>query len=220
MAEISAAQVKELREKTGVGMMDCKKALAECQGNVDQAVDYLRKKGLAKAAQREGRIAAEGIVASYIHGDGRIGVLLEVNCETDFVSRGQDFREFVQNVALQIASMNPRYIKREDVPEETIRYEKEVAKELARNEGKPEKVLDGIAEGRVKKYMKEICLLEQDYFRDPQYTIEQLLGELVAKIGEKISIRRFTRYEVGEGIEKKTQDFASEVMQEIQKKSS
>jgi elongation factor Ts len=219
MAEISAAQVKELREKTGVGMMDCKKALAECQGNVDQAVDYLRKKGLTKAGEREHRIATEGIVASYIHRDGRIGVLLEVNCETDFASRSQDFREFVQNVALQVTSMKPLYIKQEDVPEEVIRYEKEVAKELARNEGKPEKILDGIAEGRVKKYLKEICLLEQEYFRDPQYTIGQLLGELVAKIGEKVSIRRFTRYEVGEGMEKKSQDFAAEVMQEIQKSS-
>jgi elongation factor Ts len=218
MAEISAAQVKELREKTGAGMMDCKKALAECQGDMDQAVDFLRKKGLAAAMKREGRVAAEGIVASYIHGDGRIGVLLEVNCETDFVSRGEAFRTFVQDLALQITAHNPLYVKREDVPEATLLHEKGIFVDQALNEGKPQNIAEKIAEGRLDKYLKEICLMEQDFFKDPESTIEQLLNQMVAKIGEKISIRRFTRYVVGEGIEKKEQDFASEVMNEIQNK--
>ena len=217
MAEISAALVKELREKTGAGMMDCKRALTECGGNMDQAVDYMRKKGLVAAAKREGRIAAEGIVASYIHGDGRIGVLLEVNCETDFVSRGTEFRGFVQDVALQITAQNPLYVRREDVPQEKIRYEMEIYREQALNEGKPQNVAEKVASGRMEKYYKEVCLLEQEFFKDPEMTMEQLLSSMVARIGEKISIRRFTRYVVGEGIEKKEENFAEEVMKEIAK---
>ncbi|MCL1853316.1 MAG: translation elongation factor Ts [Peptococcaceae bacterium] len=217
MAEITAALVKELREKTGAGMMDCKKALGECDGDLDQAVDYMRKKGLVAASKREGRIAAEGVVASYIHGGGRIGVLLEVNCETDFVSRGEEFREFVQDVALQITAQNPLYVRREDVPEDKVRYEMSIYMEQALNEGKPQNVAEKIAQGRLEKYYKEICLLEQEFFKNPEMTMEQLVSSMVAKIGEKISVRRFTRYVVGEGIEKREENFAEEVMKEMTK---
>ncbi|MCL1789823.1 MAG: translation elongation factor Ts [Peptococcaceae bacterium] len=217
MAEITAALVKALREKTGAGMMDCKKALGECGGNLDQAVDYMRKKGLVAASKREGRIAAEGVVASYIHGGGRIGVLLEVNCETDFVSRGEEFREFVQDVALQITAQNPLYVRREDVPEDKVRYEMSVYLEQALNEGKPQNVAEKVAQGRLEKYYKEICLLEQEFFKNPEMTMEQLVSSMVARIGEKISVRRFTRYVVGEGIEKREENFAEEVMKEMGK---
>jgi len=215
MADISAAQVKELRERTGAGMMDCKRALADCNADMDKAIDFLREKGLAAAAKKEGRIAAEGIVESYIHGGGRIGVLVEVNCETDFVARGDDFRQFTKDIAMQIAAAKPLYINKEDVPAEVIEHEKQVLRAQALNEGKPEKIVDKMVEGRVEKYYKEVCLLEQPFIKDPDVMIKDLVMEKIAKIGEKIAIRRFARYELGEGIEKRQDNFADEVMKEM-----
>jgi len=215
MAEISAALVKDLRERTGAGMMDCKKALSECDCDMDKAIDLLREKGLAAAAKKEGRIAAEGMVESYIHGGGRIGVLVEVNCETDFVSRGEEFKQFVKDIAMQIAAAKPQYIKREEVPAEEIEHEKQILRAQALNEGKPEKIIDKMVEGRVEKFFEEACLMEQPFIKDPDIVIKDLLLQKVVKIGEKIVIRRFVRYELGEGIEKRQDNFADEVMKEI-----
>ena len=205
MAEITAALVKELRERTGAGMMDCKKALAATEGDMDKAIDFLREKGLAAAAKKAGRIAAEGLVESYIHGGGRIGVLVEVNCETDFKS-------LVKDIAMHIAAANPSYLRREEVPAAELEHEKMVLSEQARNEGKPEKIIEKMVTGRIEKYYKEVCLLEQPFVKDPDKTISDLITESIAKIGENIAIRRFTRYQLGEGIEKKQEDFAAEVM--------
>lgn len=215
MAEITAAQVKELRERTGAGMMDCKKGLVECNGDLEKACDYLREKGLAAAAKKEGRIAAEGVVESYIHGEGRIGVLVEINCETDFVARGDEFKQFARDIAMQIAAAKPLYVNTEDVPVETVNHEKEILRAQALNEGKPEKIVDKMVEGRIDKFYKEICLMEQSFIKDPDIVIKDLVVQKVAKIGEKISIRRFARYELGEGIEKRQDNFADEVMKEI-----
>ncbi len=215
MAEISAAQVKELRERTGAGMMDCKKALAACEGDMDKAIDLLREKGLAAAAKKEGRIAAEGMVESYIHGGGRIGVLLEVNCETDFVARGEEFRLFVKDIAMQIAAANPQFLNKEDVSEDVLQHEREILRAQALNEGKPEKIVEKMVEGRIEKFYKEFCLLEQAFVKDPEKSIRDLVLEKTAKIGERIVIRRFTRYELGEGLAKRQDDFASEVMKEV-----
>ncbi|MDA8227211.1 MAG: translation elongation factor Ts [Desulfitobacterium hafniense] len=215
MAEISAALVKELRERTGAGMMDCKKALATCEGNMDKAIDFLREKGLAAAAKKEGRIAAEGLVEAYIHGGGRIGVLLEVNCETDFVARGDEFKQFVKDIAMQIAAAKPLYLVKEDVPADVLQHEKDILRAQALNEGKPEKIVDKMVEGRIEKFYKEFCLMEQLFVKDPDKTIKDLVLEKTAKIGERLVIRRFTRYEMGEGIEKRQDDFAAEVMKEI-----
>lgn len=215
MAEISAAQVKELRERTGAGMMDCKKALATCEGDMDKAIDLLREKGLAAAAKKEGRIAAEGMVESYIHGGGRIGVLLEVNCETDFVARGEEFRLFVKDIAMQIAAANPQFLNKEDVSEDVLQHEREILRAQALNEGKPEKIVEKMVEGRIEKFYKEFCLLEQAFVKDPEKSIRDLVLEKTAKIGERIVIRRFTRYELGEGLAKRQDDFASEVMKEV-----
>lgn len=212
---ITAGMVKELREKTGAGMMDCKKALTDADGNMDKAVEALREKGLAAVAKKAGRIAAEGIVESYIHG-GRIGVLIEVNSETDFVAKNEEFRTFVKDVAMQIAASNPQYVSREEVPQDMIEKEKDILRKQALNEGKPEKIVDKMVEGRIEKYYKEVCLLEQDFVKDPDMTIRQLLTEKIAKIGENLSIRRFARYEVGEGIDKKEENFAEEVAKVIQ----
>lgn len=217
MAEISAASVKELRERTGAGMMDCKKALIECDCDMDKAIDFLREKGLAAAAKKEGRVAAEGIVEAYIHGGGRIGVLVEVNCETDFVSRGEEFKQFAKDIAMQIAAAKPLYINKEDVPAEVLEHEKQILRAQALNEGKPEKIVDKMVEGRVEKYYKEVCLMEQPFIKDPDVLVKDLLIEKVAKIGEKIAIRRFARYEMGEGIEKREDNFADEVMKEIKR---
>jgi len=214
---ITSEMVKALREKTGAGMMDCKKALEETQGDMEKATEWLRKKGLAAAAKKAGRIAAEGIVDSYIHGGGRIGVLVEVNCETDFVARTPEFRELVHEVAMQIAASNPKYIAREDVPAEVIEKEKEILRAQLAGEKKPAHVLDKIVEGRLEKFYKDFCLLEQPYIRDPNRTVRELIMEKTAKIGEKISVRRFVRYEMGEGLEKKVQDFAAEVAKELQR---
>mgnify|MGYP001136893982 CR=1 FL=1 len=215
MAEISAALVKELRERTGAGMMDCKKALAQTDGNIDKALDYLREKGLAAAAKKEGRIAAEGIVDAYIHGGGRIGVLIEVNCETDFVAKGDDFRTLVKDLSMQIAAAKPEYLNKEDVPAEVLRHERDILRAQALNEGKPEKIVDKMVEGRVEKFYKEVCLMEQPFVKDTDKTVRELVLEKTAKIGEKISVRRFVRWEMGQGLEKRKDDFASEVMKEM-----
>ena len=212
MAEITAALVKELRERTGAGMMDCKKALAATEGDMDKAIDFLREKGLAAAAKKAGRIAAEGLVESYIHGGGRIGVLVEVNCETDFVAKTDAFKSLVKDIAMHIAAANPSYLRREEVPPAELEHEKMVLSEQARNEGKPEKIIEKMVTGRIEKYYKEVCLLEQPFVKDPDKTISDLITESIAKIGENIAIRRFTRYQLGEGIEKKQDDFAAEVM--------
>ncbi len=210
---IPAALVKELRDKTGAGMMDCKRALSDADGNFDRAAEILREKGLAAAAKKAGRVAAEGVVDSYIHMGGRIGVLLEVNCETDFVARTDEFRAFVKDVAMQVAAANPQYISREEVPAEMIEKEKDILRTQALNEGKPEKIVDKIVDGRIDKYYKENCLLEQAFIRDTDMTITDLLQDKIAKIGENISVRRFVRYEMGEGLEKKSCSFAEEIAQ-------
>lgn len=209
---ITASLVKELREKTGAGMMDCKRALVETDGDLEKAVDYLREKGLSKAAKKADRVTAEGLVASYIHGNGRIGVLVEVNCETDFVARSEDFQQLVKDVAMQIAATNPRYLTREDVPQEAIDHEREVLRQQALNEGKPEAIVDKMTEGRLEKFYLENVLLEQEFVKDTDKSVQQMITEMIAKIGENISVRRFTRYQLGEGIEKWQDDFASEVM--------
>ncbi len=211
MAQITAQMVKELRERTGAGMMDCKKALAESAGDTEKAVDYLREKGLAAAAKKAGRIAAEGVVESYIHGGGRIGVLVEVNCETDFVAKTPEYKEFCRDIAMQIAASNPEYVRREEVPAEVIEHERAIAKAQALNDGKPEKIVDKIMDGRIEKYYKEVCLMEQTFIKDGDKTVNDIVTEKVAKIGENISIRRFARFAVGEGIEKKESNLAEEV---------
>ena len=211
MAEITANLIKDLRERTGAGMADCKKALVESDADVEKAIDYLRKKGLAKAAKKAGREATEGAVISYIHGGGRIGVLVEVNCETDFVARGDDFQGFAREVALQIAAMNAQYVRADELPADVIAREKEVLLAKARESGKPEPVVQKMVDGQIAKWTKEVCLLDQPWVKDDKKTIGDLQQELVAKIGENIKIRRFVRFELGEGLEKKSEDFAAEV---------
>lgn len=198
---IDAKIVKALREKTGAGMMDCKKALQEAEGNEEKAIDILREKGLSAAAKRSGRAANQGIIDSYIHLGGRIGVIVEVNCETDFVARNEEFREFVRNICLQVAATNPSYLKREEVPESILDKERQIITAQALNEGKPEKVVEKIVEGRLDKYFRENCLLDQNFVKDEDVTIGVLLTNLIAKIGENIVIRRFSRFEIGEGLE-------------------
>lgn len=215
MAQITAAMVKDLRETTGAGMMDCKKALAAVDGNKEKAIDWLREKGMAAAAKKDGRVAAEGACVSYIHAGGKIGVLVEVNCETDFVAKTEDFLGFARDIAMQIAAANPTCIRREEVDAAAVDHEREVLRQQALNEGKPEKIVEKMVEGRLEKYYKEVCLMEQPFVKDQDKTIEQLVKEKIAKIGEKISIRRFTRYQLGEGIEKREEDFAAEVMAQI-----
>ncbi len=208
---VTASLVNELRQKTGAGMMDCKKALQETEGNLEKAIQVLRTKGLSKAAKKSGRIAAEGVVHSYIHAGGQIGVLCEVNCETDFVAKTDEFKDFVRDICLHIAANNPQYISAEEVPESVLNKEREIAIETARKEGKPENILDKIADGKVKKYYGEICLLDQTFVKDPNKKVSELLTERISKIGENIKVRRFARFEMGEGLEKKQEDFASEV---------
>lgn len=211
----TAQDVKLLREKTGVGMMDCKKALQETDGNMEKAIEFLREKGIATAAKKSTRIASQGIVDSYIHMGGKIGVLVEVNCETDFVARADSFVNFVHDVALQIAAARPTYVAKEDVPVAEVEKEKEILSAQARNEGKPEKIIEKMVEGRVQKFYKDVCLLEQPFVKDPEKTINQYLNETIATIGEKITIRRFTCYEMGEGLEKKVDNFVDEVMGQV-----
>lgn len=208
---ISAGLVKELRERTGAGMMDCKKALSETDGDIEKAAVYLREKGLAAAAKKAGRIAAEGVVESYIHGVGKIGVLVEVNCETDFVAKTDEFRGLVRDIAMQVAAAKPEFVRREEVPSEELEKEKDILRAQALNEGKPAKIVDKMVEGRIEKYYKEMCLLEQPFIKDTNMTVQQLITEKIAKIGENINIRRFARFELGEGIQRKQSDLAAEV---------
>ena len=198
MANINAGMVKELREKTGAGMMDCKNALAEVDGDIEKAIEFLRKKGLATAQKRAGRALNEGIIQSYIHMTGKLGVLVEVNCETDFVAKNEDFQEFAKNIAMHIAASNPLGITPEDVPNDVIEKEKEIYRAQALEMGKPENVVDKIVEGKLKKFYEESCLLNQPYVRDTNISIADLLNELIAKIGENISIKRFMRYQIGD----------------------
>jgi elongation factor Ts len=214
---VEASAVKELRERTGAGMMDCKKALTETNGDMEKAIEILREKGLAAAAKKAGRIASEGIVDAYIHGGGRIGVLIEVNSETDFVGKNEEFRQFVRDMAMQVAASNPLFVRREEVDPQVIAKEREIYRAQALNEGKPEKIVEKMVEGRIEKYYKEICLLEQPFIKDPDKTVTDMLTALIAKIGENISIRRFVRFEKGEGLAKKEDNFVEEVMSQMKK---
>jgi elongation factor Ts len=198
MAEIKAAMVKQLREKTGAGMMDCKKALLEVKGDMDKAIEFLRKKGLATAQKRAGRAMTEGRIQSYIHMTGKLGVMVEVNCETDFVAKNEDFQEFAKNIAMHIAASNPLGIKPEDIPEEIVESEKDIYRAQALDMGKPENILDKIVEGKLKKFYQDNCLLNQPFVRDPDISVADLMNELIAKIGENITIKRFVRYQIGE----------------------
>ena len=198
MATINAAMVKQLREKTGAGMMDCKEALTECDGDISRSVDFLRKKGLATAAKRAGRAMTQGVVSSYIHMGGKLGVLVEINCETDFVAKNQDFQDFVKNIAMHVAATNPLGLSSQDVSAEAISKEKEIYTAQARELGKPEKMIDKIVEGKLAKFYKESCLLNQQYIRDPKITISDLLNEMITKTGENITIKRFARFQIGE----------------------
>jgi elongation factor Ts len=211
----TANDVMTLRQRTGAGMMDCKKALVENDGDMEKAVDYLREKGIAKAAKKSGRIAAEGIVDSYIHMGGKVGVLLEVNCETDFVARGEQFKELVHDIALQIAAANPSYVTVDEVPADVIEKEKEILRAQAIEEGKPEKIIEKMVEGRIKTFYDENCLVCQKFVKDPSKTIEQLVVEATATIGEKIAIRRFARFEMGEGLQKKSENLADAVAEQV-----
>ena len=213
---ITSQMIKELSEITSAGMMDCKKALTETDGDLEKAIDFLREKGLASAAKKSSRIAAEGLVESYIHG-GRIGVLIEVNSETDFVSKNEEFKAFVKDMAMQVAAANPKYVTREEVPAEQVDHERTVLKEQALNEGKPEKIVEKMVEGRLEKFYEEIVLLDQKFIKDGDLKVQDVLTNLIAKIGENIKIRRFVRYEVGEGLEKREEDFAEEVAKQMGK---
>jgi elongation factor Ts len=215
MAEITPGAVKSLREKTGAGMMECKKALQEANGNEDQAVEILRKRGMASASKKAGRVAAEGAVGSYIHMGGKVGVLVEVNCETDFVARTEEFQALIKDIAMHIAAAEPRYVMREEVPADVLDKEREIVRaQIAndpKNANKPEQVIEKIVEGRLGKFYEEAVLLDQPFVKDPAKTINELLTEKIAKTGERITVRRFTRYKMGEGLAKREDDFASEV---------
>lgn len=211
---VAVSDIKKLREMTGAGMMDAKKALEEHDGNMDAAIKYLREKGLAQQAKRSARIASEGIIASYVHG-GRIGVLVEVNSETDFVAKNADFQEFAKDMAMQIAASAPLYVSVDEVPQDQIENEKDILRQQALNEGKPENIVDKMVEGRIRKYFEEVVLLEQAFIKDPDKKVKNLLEDINFKIGEKITIRRFVRYELGEGMEKKEEDFAAEVAKQM-----
>jgi len=212
---MSKADIAKLRAQTGAGMLDCKKALDESGGDFDKALDWLRERGIAKAAKRAGKIAAEGLVSSYIHGAGGVGVLVEVNCETDFVAKNEQFQELVRDIAMHIAAAAPQYVSRDEVPAEQLEREKSVYTEQMKNEGKPADIIEKIVGGKVDKYYSEICLLEQSFIKDEDKTVEQLLVEKTGEIGEKISVRRFARYEVGEGIEKEEKNLAQEVEEQL-----
>ncbi len=214
---ITASQVKELREATGVGMMECKKALTETNGDMEKAMEWLRKKGIASAEKKAGRVAAEGVVESYIHMGGKIGVMVEVNCETDFVAKTPEFKSFVRDIAMHIAAANPQYLSREEVPAEILDKEREILRAQALNEGKPEKIVDRMVEGRVEKYYKDHCLVDQLFVKDPDKTIAQYVTQRVQMTGENIKIRRFVRYEMGEGLEKRHDNFAEEVAAQSKK---
>jgi elongation factor Ts len=202
--EISAKLVKDLREKTGAGMLDCKNALVEAKGDMDQAVVVLRKKGLASAQKKAARVAAEGMIGHYIHAGGKLGVLVEVNCETDFAARSEEFQVLVKDIAMHIAAQNPLFVKREDVPAEVLEKEKEIYKDQARASGKPANIIDKIAEGKLESYYEMACLYDQKFVKDPNITVKDLINNLVAKIGENIQVRRFARFKTGEGVEKRS----------------
>jgi elongation factor Ts len=215
MAEVTASAVKSLREKTGAGMVDCKNALVEANGDEGTAVEILRKKGMATAGKKAGRVTAEGVVGSYIHMGGKVGVLVEINCESDFVARGDEFQQLVKDVAMHVAAADPKYVRREEVPAGELDKEREIYREQlkgdAKNANKPEDVLSKIVEGRLNKFYEESVLLDQPFVKDPSKTIGELVAEKIGSIKENITIRRFTRYKMGEGIEKKADDFAAEV---------
>ena len=212
---ITSEMVRELRERTGAGMMDCKKMLTEANGDMERAIELLREKGIASAAKKAGRIASEGLVESYIHGEGRIGVLVEINSETDFVAKNDEFKTFVKDVAMHIAAAAPKYVSKEEVPEAEIAKEREILTQQALNEGKPANIVEKMVDGRIEKFYKEICLLEQPFVKNPDVTVSQLLTDKIASIGENIKIRRFVRFERGEGLEKRNENFAEEVMSQI-----
>ena len=215
MAEINAAAIKALREKTGAGMMECKKALIEAGGNEERSIEILRERGLASAKKKEGRVAAEGVVGSYIHMGGKVGVLVEVNCETDFVARSEEFLQLVKDIAMHVAATEPRYVSREDVTADALEKEREIARAQATNDpknaNKPEQVIEKIVEGRLNKFYEEAVLLDQPFVKDPTKTVGELVTDKVAKTGEKITIRRFTRYKMGEGLQRRGDDFGGEV---------
>jgi len=213
--EINAKQVKDLRERTGAGMMDCKNALVEAKGDMEGAIVILRKKGLASAQKKAARIAAEGMIGHYIHAGGKLGVLVEVNCETDFAARSADFQALVKDIAMHIAAQNPLYVRREDVPVEELAKEKEIYKDQARASGKPDHIIDKIAEGKLESYYQMVCLYDQAFVKDPNLTVEQLINNAVGKIGENIRIRRFTRFKTGEGLEKRSTDLAADVKEAL-----
>ena len=212
----TAKDVAELRARTGAGMMDCKKALTESDGDFEKATTGLREKGIAAASKKQGRIASEGVVGSYIHMGGKIGVLVEVNCETDFVARTDAFNALVKDIAMQIAAANPKYVSRDEVPAEVLEKEKSILRAQALNEGKPAAIVEKMVEGRVVKFYKDFCLLDQEFVKDSSKTIQAVLTEATATIGEKISVRRFTRYEMGEGLEKRQDNLAEEVAKQMQ----
>jgi elongation factor Ts len=215
MAEITATAVKQLREKTGAGMMECKNALVESGGDEEKAINILRERGLASAKKREGRIAAEGIVGSYIHMGGKVGVLVELNCETDFVARGEEFTQLVKDIAMHVAAAEPRYVSREEVPPDVLEKEREIARAQAKNDpkmaNKPEPVIEKIVEGRLNKFYEETVLNDQPFVKDPAKTVAELVTEKIAKTGERIAVRRFTRYKMGEGLERRSEEFGNEV---------
>lgn len=215
MAQVNAEMIKTLRESTGAGLMDCKKALKEVDGDLSKATDLLRKKGLAKAAKKAGRTATEGVVHSYVHANGKIGVLVEINCETDFVARTDGFKGFANDIAMQIAAMNPDCVRREEMDGSVVEKERGILREKALTEGKPEKIVDKIVDGQINKFYSERVLLEQAFVKENKKSIEQVLKELVAQLGENVQIRRFMRYELGEGLEKKQDDFAAEVAAQV-----
>jgi len=203
--EISIELVKDLRQRTGAGVIDCKTALQETKGDVDAAIEYLRRKGLATAAKKAGRIATDGMVSSYIHAGGKMGVLVEINCETDFVAKTEDFQTFVKNIAMHIAAANPQYIRREEIPAEVLEKEKRIYRSQAIESGKPEKVIDKIVQGKMERFYSEVCLLEQTYFKDADLIVKEVLDAMIAKVGENINIRRFARFQLGEGLHSRSQ---------------
>jgi elongation factor Ts len=223
MAEVTASAVKALREKTGAGMLECKAALVEANGDETKAIEILRKKGALIASKKEGRVTAEGAVGAYIHMGGKVGVLVEVNCESDFVARSEEFQQLVKDIAMHIAASSPKYIKREDVPEEELRKEREILMEQLKNDpknaNKPEEILNKIVDGRLNKFYEENVLLDQPFIKEPSKTVGELVIEKIASIKENITIRRFTRYKMGEGIEKKTDDFAAEVASMVENRN-
>ena len=215
MAEITPGGIKALRDKTGAGMMECKRALTDAEGIEERAIEILRERGLASAKKKEGRVAAEGVVGSYIHMGGKVGVLVEVNCETDFVARGEEFQQLVKDIAMHIAAAEPRYVSREEIPAATLEKEREIARAQAKNDpknaNKPEQVIDKIVEGRFNKFYEEVVLHDQPFIKDPAKTVGELVTEKIARTGERITIRRFARYKMGEGLAKRDEDFGGEV---------